>query len=90
MKTCLHDPEVYGDPCELCAVSQHPARKAMAEALYRDRWESDKTFVGERMDMCDEVVDQMLTAAAMVGWTLHNATQENAEEEVVEDEQESS
>lgn len=78
MSTCLHDPEEYGDPCELCALSKHPARKAMAAALYTEQYGDSHEFVGERMDLCDETVDLMLTAAAQVGWTLSHPSEEKS------------
>lgn len=76
MHVCLHDPEEYGDPCELCEVKDHPARKAMAEALFEEMYGDSTEFAGERMDMSDEIVDHMLTAAAQAGWTLHSSNEE--------------
>ena len=77
MRTCLHDPEEYGDPCELCRVVKHPARKAMAEALYLEQYGETNEFYGERMDMCEEMVDHMISAAMRAGWTLCNPAVED-------------
>jgi hypothetical protein len=79
---CLHDPEEYGSPegCQLCAVRHHPARKAMAESLFEDQYGDSNEFVGERMDMCEEIVDRMISAAMQVGWVLYNPAGEPDED----------
>lgn len=85
MSDCLHDPEEYtadDGSCELCALRDHPARKAMVEALFEEQYGYSTEFAGERMELTEEVVDHMLSAAAAVGWTLHSA----ADEELVDDE----
>lgn len=80
MSDCLHDPEEYGvDPCELCELVKHPARKAMADALFEELYGDSNEFAGERMDLAEETVDHLLTAAAKAGWTLHSTTEEGNE-----------
>lgn len=94
MSTCLHDPEEYADPevedgCQLCAVRNHPARKAMANTLYEEMYGDSTEFAGERMDMCEEIVDRMLTAAMKAGWVLYNPAGEpdSHDDEVTEHDQ---
>lgn len=90
MSNCLHDPEEYGDPCELCAVRDHPARRAMANTLYEEQYGADNhEFAGERMDMTEEVVDRMLSAAMQAGWVLYNPAGEPdpEDEEVIDDDE---